>query len=116
MACRLTLHFDKMRAEDLLLFDSLVVKKMAHILQERYDVHVVEDKMRVVEACSRYEDPDLNELSFALRRIEKGTYGQCVICRHDIPMHVLKKKLTARLCPSCESVMNEKNTPSSNLT
>jgi|GEM_PF-5983881 RNA polymerase-binding transcription factor DksA len=102
-----------MKPEDLSLFEKLVIEKMSHILYQRHHVSTVEEKSKVVEACSMFDDADLNELSFALRRIEKGTYGQCVICRHDIPSDVLMKNLTARLCPSCESVINEKNTSSS---
>ncbi|MGC8594946.1 MAG: hypothetical protein ACP5US_03210 [Candidatus Kryptoniota bacterium] len=104
-----------MKPDELSLFEKLVIGRMALILLERYNVRA-EGKRRVLEACGKLDDPNLNELSFALKMIEKGTYGQCVICRHDIPSAILKENLTARLCPSCESVINEKNSSSSTST
>ena len=98
-----------MKAEDLIKFDRLVLQKMQVLLTTHHAVSVKEDKQRILEAVSELDDVDLNELVFALRRIEKGTYGQCVICRHDIPNPVLESNVTARLCPSCQLVMHEKS-------
>ncbi len=98
-----------MKSEDLSKFDKLVVKKLRELLITRHKVVVDESKQQVLEAASKFDSPDLNELVFALRRIEKGIYGQCVICRHDIPADVLEANLTARLCPSCQTAMHEKS-------
>lgn len=98
----------KMKSEDLFEFEKLVVRRLRELLATKHEV-AVEDKQDVLEQASRFDCPDMNELVFALRRIEKGTYGQCVICRHDIPSDVLETNLTARLCPSCQTAMHEKS-------
>ena len=85
------------------------VKRMEELLISHYKVLVMGDKHKILEAASKFDDADLNELAFALRRIEKGIYGHCVICRHDIPGVVLETNLTASLCPSCQLVMHEKS-------
>ncbi|MCL4512288.1 MAG: hypothetical protein M1470_14705 [Bacteroidetes bacterium] len=98
-----------MKPEDFLKFDKLVVNKIKELLTSRYKIAVQDSKQDVLEAVSKFDAADLNELAFALRRIEKGIYGQCVICRHDIPTEVLEVNLTARLCPSCQMAMHEKS-------
>ncbi len=97
-----------MKSEDLSKFDKLVVMKLRELLITRHKVTVNDGKQEVVEVASKFDSPDLNELVFALHRIEKGIYGQCVICRHDIPSELLEESLTARLCPSCQTAMHEK--------
>lgn len=98
-----------MKSEDLSKFEKLVIQRLRDLLMTKHEVKAGESKQRVLEAASRFDSPDLNELVFALRRIEKGIYGQCVICRHDIPSDVLESNLTARLCPSCQTAMHEKS-------
>jgi len=97
-----------MKAEELLRFDGLVLQKMRELLAMQYKISVAQDRQEIIVTTSEVDDAGLNELSFALRRIEKGTYGQCVICRHEIPTAVLESNLTARLCLSCQLVMQEK--------
>jgi RNA polymerase-binding transcription factor DksA len=98
-----------MKSEDLSKFDRIVVIKLHDLLVSRYGISVDVEKERVIEAASRFDSADLNELAFALRRIEKGIYGQCVICRHDIPSEILEANPVARLCPSCQTAMHEKS-------
>lgn len=100
-----------MKSEDLSKFEKLVVQRLRDILSSKHGVSVTPDKDIVIQAASRFDCADLNELTFALRRIEKGVYGQCVICRHDIPSEVLESNPTARLCPSCQTAMHEKSDP-----
>jgi len=98
-----------MKSDDLLKFDRLVLKRMGELLSSNYKRTVPDVKQDILDAALKFDAPDLNELAFALRRIEKGIYGQCVICRHDIPTDVLEMNLTARLCPSCQIAMHEKS-------
>ncbi len=98
-----------MKSEELKKFDVLVLGRMREILSTKYNVAVPEGRQEILDAASSFDRPDLNELAFSLRRIEKGIYGQCVICRHDIPVDVLEANLTARLCPSCQTAMHEKS-------
>lgn len=98
-----------MKSEDLSKFEKLVVRRLRELLVTEHEAKVEEDKQHVLDEASRFDCPDMNELVFALRRVEKGTYGQCVICRHDIPTDILENNLTARLCPSCQAAMHEKS-------
>jgi RNA polymerase-binding protein DksA len=41
---------------------------------------------------------ELSEVEDALRRIEKGTYGKCVICEEAIPFERLEALPTAKTC------------------
>jgi len=96
-----------MKPEELSRFDGLVLLKMRKLLAALRKVSLTNDRRKILQLTSELDDADLNELSFALRRIEKGTYGHCVICRHDIPGAVLESNLTARLCPSCQLEIQE---------
>ncbi|MCL5020958.1 MAG: hypothetical protein M1339_04695 [Bacteroidetes bacterium] len=97
-----------MKPEELAKFDDLVVQRITEILKLRHNIEVQKSRKDVLRAASRIDSSEVNELLFALRRIEKGIYGQCVICRHDISPDVLKDHLTARFCFSCEVVIHEK--------
>jgi len=44
----------------------------------------------------------------ALRRIEEGTYGKCVICKKEIARTRLKAVPHARMCIECKSSEEEK--------
>ncbi len=98
-----------MDSEDLLKFNQLVVGKINELLSSRYNVAAPADKHEAISVASQFDSPELNELIFALRRIEKGVFGQCVICRHSIPVDILETNLTARLCPSCQTTLLEKS-------
>jgi RNA polymerase-binding transcription factor DksA len=98
-----------MKSEDLLRFDKLVTARMRELLVSRFGASVGKERQDILDAAYKLDDAVVNEFSFALRRIEKGIYGQCVICRHDIPIDVLEDNLSARLCPPCEAVMHEKS-------
>jgi RNA polymerase-binding transcription factor DksA len=97
-----------MKSETLLKFSRLVVKRITDLLVSRFKLTVPDDKQKIILLASKFDSPDLNELVFALRRIDKGVFGQCVICRHDIPEDVLESDLTARFCPSCQLALSEK--------
>ena len=97
-----------MKADELLRFDGLVIEKLKELLAAHRSIFEASDRREVLKAASEADNPEMNELVFALRRIEKGTYGQCVICRHEISSDMLEKNLTARLCLSCQNAMQEK--------
>jgi len=44
----------------------------------------------------------------ALRRIDDGTYGKCVVCKKDISRTRLKAVPHARMCIECKSSEEEK--------
>ena len=49
------------------------------------------------------ESARLTEVSDALSRIEKGTYGKCEGCEVDIPKKRLEAFPSARLCIECQA-------------
>lgn len=98
-----------MKSGDLLIFSRLVVKEISALLSSRHKLDVPKDKQEIVSLASKLDSPDINELIFAFRRIEKGMFGQCIICRHDIPEYLLRSDLTTRFCPSCQGALLEKN-------
>ncbi|MEW6512180.1 MAG: hypothetical protein AB1428_14610 [Bacteroidota bacterium] len=47
-------------------------------------------------------DPRLEELRGALERIEDGTFGVCIGCKHEIAEKTLESDPARRMCPVCE--------------
>src|SRR5215203_5504823 len=46
---------------------------------------------------------ELKQIDVALRRIEEGTYGECIACGTDIELPRLQAQLTALRCIDCQS-------------
>jgi RNA polymerase-binding transcription factor DksA len=51
-------------------------------------------------------DPKLDELRAALDRLEHGTYGVCITCKHPISREILQRDPGRRICPHCEQGFN----------
>ncbi len=51
-------------------------------------------------------DPQLDELRAALDRLEHGTYGVCITCKHPIGREVLERDPGRRICAACEQGFN----------
>ncbi|GEM_PF-892967 len=49
----------------------------------------------------------LNNIEMALRKIEKGSYGYCEICRKPIPKKRLKAIPQTRYCINCQTVSDK---------
>jgi len=47
-------------------------------------------------------DPQLDELRSALERLEHGTYGVCIGCKHEIGQEALETDPVRRICSGCE--------------
>ncbi len=47
-------------------------------------------------------DPVLEELRSALKRLDQGTFGICLGCKRPISQDVLDKDPTQRICSMCE--------------
>ena len=45
--------------------------------------------------------PWFYEIRAALRRIEEGSYGCCLLCKATLPFDFLERRPTARLCQQC---------------
>lgn len=66
----------------------------------------VEQSMRM-RLCNR-ETLYLKKVDEALRRIEEGTFGECVECEEDIELKRLEARPTAHLCVSCKEEQEKK--------
>lgn len=53
------------------------------------------------QASNQRREKLLTDLAAALRRIEKGTYGECLACGDWIAVARLEADLVARLCIDC---------------
>jgi hypothetical protein len=51
-------------------------------------------------------DPRLDDLHEALHRIDDGTYGVCLSCKHEIGSPVLEEDPASRMCSVCEHEFN----------
>ena len=60
-------------------------------------------------AIIRKQKEELNDIEFALGKIEKGTFGICEMCEDEINIERLKVKNFARYCITCREI-NEKET------
>lgn len=100
-----------MKPEELVTLNELVLNKVRESLLRNQKSIAGKSNQQIVQDAASLDSADVNELLFALKRIDKGTYGQCVICRHDIPLRVLESNLTARLCTSCETAIKERSEP-----
>jgi RNA polymerase-binding transcription factor DksA len=43
----------------------------------------------------------MNEVIDVLRRVDAGTYGQCVVCGEAVGFHRLRDSPTTRMCEGC---------------
>lgn len=62
------------------------------------------DSMQMQQMALNARGRQKQEIKFleeALKRIEHGNYGQCMICRRDIPRERLEYQLQAVTCVSC---------------
>ena len=98
-----------MKSDDLLKFRDLVINKIRELLSSQYKFIISKTASEVISQAPKFDSPEINELVFVLRRIEKGMFGECIICRHEIPDDILEANLTTRLCPACQMALLEKS-------
>ncbi|MCL2282796.1 MAG: TraR/DksA family transcriptional regulator [Fibromonadales bacterium] len=60
--------------------------------------------LNLAERDSKY----LKQLEDALMRIEKGTFGVCVVCKNAIPMVRLEAVPTANKCIECKNEVKKR--------
>jgi hypothetical protein len=53
--------------------------------------------------------PWFYEIRAALRRIEEGSYGACLMCKATIPFEFLARRPTARLCVRCRKILKPRS-------
>jgi hypothetical protein len=87
-----------------------VLSRMFDVLERTYGITVRREEFiggslsphEIEGILSFKSDPRLDELHDALHRIEEGTYGVCIGCKHDIGQPILKEDPTRRMCNVCE--------------
>ncbi len=91
-----------------------VLSKLFDHLQNHYGVDpsresFVDGRLNLhqIDALLAFKtDPELDELRAALDRLEHGTYGVCITCKHQIGREVLERDPGRRICPTCEQGFN----------
>ncbi len=59
------------------------------------------------ETLSRKQSKELEEIEYALSKIEKGTYDICEMCEEEIGVERLKVKPQARYCIVCREIVEK---------
>lgn len=71
-----------------------------------HDDRAVGDWVREIAISQTVRDTrELDEIEAALRRIEEGTYGECVDCGEDIPRARLDATPAAARCVPCQELL-----------
>lgn len=91
-----------------------VLSKLFDHLRENYGVDSSRDyfvdgrlNLHQIDALLAFKsDPELDELRAALDRLEHGTYGVCITCKHPISREVLEREPGRRICAACEQGFN----------
>ena len=63
-----------------------------------------EDALRVINKSGVLDfcaDQSTKDMKDALKRLEQGTFGQCLRCGKELPAGLLEKNPTARFCAHC---------------
>lgn len=62
-------------------------------------------------ALDARESAELDQVDAALRRIDEGTYGQCIDCGVEIPAPRLQATPEAARCMACQEKAEQKSAP-----
>jgi RNA polymerase-binding transcription factor DksA len=92
----------------------LILERLCHHLVTHYDTdfsseHIIADRLSASELRSLLSfksDSQLDTYVSALDRMEHGTYGICIRCKHRIRFGQLQKDPVTRLCLACEVAMD----------
>jgi RNA polymerase-binding transcription factor DksA len=85
-------------------------KEIVQLLRQRY-AQRVDERLPLSYYLDFKADVRLLELRDALRRMEQGTYGICLLCKSEIPDYILEDSLTALFCESCAAIALRRQTP-----
>ena len=71
------------------------------------DLATISSDTAVEEAISKQLQKELDEIDYALKKIEEGTYGICEMCEEEIGVERLKVKPQARYCIVCREIVEK---------
>jgi RNA polymerase-binding transcription factor DksA len=94
----------------------IILSEILKHLKSEYDFELTLDAARdllysnagVEMVLSFRSDSCLDDLQAALARLESGTFGICIACKHPIARAHLDNDVTRRVCPSCEAEFNHR--------
>jgi len=93
----------------------IVVELLKHLKSE-YDIELapgdvgdlIYSNAGIDALLSFRSDSRLNDLQYALARLESGIFGICIACKQPIALAHLDNEITRRICPSCEAEFNQR--------
>jgi len=115
-----------MRTRELLRFEKRLIKRKEQILQniekaetdlkeraetelnDEVDYASASSDSMVDEVIAKQQFKELQEIEYALKKIQDKTYGICEMCEEPIGLDRLKVKPHARYCIVCREII-EKN-------
>ncbi len=71
------------------------------------DFATISSDSAIEEAISKKQEKELEEIEYALKKIEDGTYGICEMCEEPIGIERLKVKPQARYCIVCREIVEK---------
>jgi len=71
------------------------------------DFATISSDSAIEEAISKKQKKELEEIEYALKKIEEGTYGICEMCEEEIGVERLKVKPQARYCIVCREIVEK---------
>jgi RNA polymerase-binding transcription factor DksA len=88
---------------------AILVRLFDH-LQDAYELDCPRESfvsgqlaLREIDALLAFKsDPRIEELRGALDRLEQGSFGICIACKHEIDSELLEVDPAMRLCEQCE--------------
>ena len=97
--------------KNILEIQERILVRIAGILSTVYNEPAEDLSVENVSAKLAFKgDPHLNELRLALERIKRDEYGQCIFCKGDISMEILRELPTAHFCKPCADTLMKKST------
>lgn len=67
----------------------------------------VSTERMIDQAISSQQSRELQEINFALGKIDNGTYGVCDMCEEDVGIQRLKVKPHAKYCIVCREIIEK---------
>jgi DnaK suppressor protein len=71
------------------------------------DFATISSDSAIEEAISKKQKKEYEEIVYALKKIEDGTYGICEMCEEEIGIERLKVKPQARYCIVCREIVEK---------
>lgn len=114
-----------MRKSDLEFFKSLLEERKIQIkknifdasneivamrgggVSDEFDIASINADQLIEQSINAQQRQELNEIDYALNKIDKKTYGICEMCEEDIGLARLRVKPHARYCIVCREIIEK---------